>query len=132
MDSKQSPVNQTSASPDVPSFYSGSCPKSPGILRNMCFCYDVSNETFRALTLWHCDNSLTVALEMSKTLLRPMEYLMELWPCPSKFSNGSKFIRKLLTSPLRPTKGLLSIARQDRRCLSCRRSLSPWSHLRWP
>ncbi|TCD70530.1 hypothetical protein EIP91_002876 [Steccherinum ochraceum] len=35
----------------------------------------------RALTLWSCDNSLIVALDVSKTLMGPIEFLMSLWPC---------------------------------------------------
>lgn len=38
----------------------------------------------RALTLWTCDHSLTVALEMSKTLLGPIQFLMSCWPCLGK------------------------------------------------
>lgn len=36
---------------------------------------------FRALLLWSCDQTLTVALEVSKALLGPIEYLMSMWPC---------------------------------------------------
>jgi hypothetical protein len=39
----------------------------------------------RALTLWACDNTLTIALEVSKALMAHVEYLMSLWPCNSKF-----------------------------------------------
>ena len=42
----------------------------------------------RALTLWTCDHSLIVALEMSKTLLGPIQYLMSLWPCLGELSAG--------------------------------------------
>lgn len=40
----------------------------------------------RALTLWECDNSLVTALEVSKNLLPPIDYLTALWPCPGQFS----------------------------------------------
>lgn len=35
----------------------------------------------RALTLWEADNSLTVALDNCKALLRPIDYLTSIWPC---------------------------------------------------
>ncbi|KAJ7176007.1 hypothetical protein C8R46DRAFT_1080390 [Mycena filopes] len=35
----------------------------------------------RALTLFHCDNSMTVALEVCSNLLAPIDYLTALWPC---------------------------------------------------
>ena len=35
----------------------------------------------RALTLWACDNTLTIALDVSKAMMAPVEYLMSLFPC---------------------------------------------------
>ncbi|KAJ7147121.1 hypothetical protein C8R43DRAFT_890324 [Mycena crocata] len=35
----------------------------------------------RALTLWHCDNSMTLALDVCKNFLAPLDYLTALWPC---------------------------------------------------
>ncbi|KAF8172009.1 hypothetical protein K438DRAFT_1729122 [Mycena galopus ATCC 62051] len=35
----------------------------------------------RALTLWQCDNSMTIALDVCKTFLPPIDYLTALWPC---------------------------------------------------
>ncbi|KAJ7442636.1 hypothetical protein FB451DRAFT_1057345 [Mycena latifolia] len=35
----------------------------------------------RGLTLWECDNSMTVALDVCKNLLAPIDYLTALWPC---------------------------------------------------
>ncbi|KAJ7108623.1 hypothetical protein C8R44DRAFT_636323 [Mycena epipterygia] len=35
----------------------------------------------RGLTLWQYDNSLTVALDVCKNLLAPIDYLTALWPC---------------------------------------------------
>lgn len=42
------------------------------------------SQFLRALLLWSCDRSLTVALEVSKALLGPIEYLMSMWPCPGE------------------------------------------------
>ncbi len=36
----------------------------------------------RALSLWSYDRTLSVALDVAKTLSKPVEYLMTLWPCP--------------------------------------------------
>ncbi|KAJ6621869.1 hypothetical protein B0H10DRAFT_2016158 [Mycena sp. CBHHK59/15] len=35
----------------------------------------------RGLMLWHCDNSMIVALDVCKNLLAPIDYLTALWPC---------------------------------------------------
>ncbi|KAJ6585157.1 hypothetical protein B0H19DRAFT_1108565 [Mycena capillaripes] len=35
----------------------------------------------RGLTLWQCDNSMTIALDVCKNLLAPIDYLTALWPC---------------------------------------------------
>ena len=42
--------------------------------------------THRALTLWECDNTLTVALDVCKAFLSPIEYLTALWPCTGMFT----------------------------------------------
>ncbi|KAI0781970.1 hypothetical protein C8Q75DRAFT_795994 [Abortiporus biennis] len=52
--------------------------------RRSFFVFWFMSQVSRALTLWTCDRSLTVALEMSKTLVGPIEYLMSLWPCPEQ------------------------------------------------
>jgi len=39
-------------------------------------------QIFRALTLWQHDNSLTIALEVCKAFLEPIEYLTSLYPGP--------------------------------------------------
>ncbi|KAK7690029.1 hypothetical protein QCA50_006673 [Cerrena zonata] len=54
------------------------------LTRRSFFLFWFMSQISRALTLWHCDNSLTIALEMSKTLLQPIEFLMALWPCPNQ------------------------------------------------
>lgn len=45
-------------------------------------CFSLPLTFRRALLLWSCDHSLTVALDVSKALLGPIEYLMSMWPCP--------------------------------------------------
>jgi hypothetical protein len=35
-----------------------------------------------ALSLWQCDNTLVVALDVCKALLPAIDYLTALWPCP--------------------------------------------------
>ncbi|KAG1751227.1 hypothetical protein EDB19DRAFT_1628599 [Suillus lakei] len=35
----------------------------------------------RALTLWDCDNTLTVALDVCMAFFKPIDYLNALWPC---------------------------------------------------
>ncbi|KAJ7189857.1 hypothetical protein GGX14DRAFT_484326 [Mycena pura] len=40
----------------------------------------------RGLTLWHYDKTLTIALDVCKNLLAPIDYLSALWPCA-----GNKF-----------------------------------------
>ncbi|KAJ6525304.1 hypothetical protein DFH09DRAFT_936753 [Mycena vulgaris] len=41
----------------------------------------MAQQIHRGLTLWHCDNSMTVALEVCKNFLAPIDYLTALWPC---------------------------------------------------
>ncbi|KAI0272685.1 hypothetical protein BC834DRAFT_930033 [Gloeopeniophorella convolvens] len=38
----------------------------------------------RALTLWQLDNSLTVALDVCKAFLEPIEFLTSIYPCPEQ------------------------------------------------
>jgi len=45
------------------------------------FVFWFMSQISRALTLWGYDQTLVVALELSKNLLAPIEYLMALWPC---------------------------------------------------
>jgi hypothetical protein len=55
---------------------------------NLChrpfFVFWFMGQISRALTLWESDNSLTTALEVSKNLLPPIDYLTALWPCPEQ------------------------------------------------
>ncbi|KAI0086526.1 hypothetical protein BDY19DRAFT_348662 [Irpex rosettiformis] len=49
--------------------------------RRPFFVFWFMSQVSRALLLWSCDNSLTVALDVSKALIAPIEYLMSIWPC---------------------------------------------------
>ncbi|KAF8527466.1 hypothetical protein BU17DRAFT_81636 [Hysterangium stoloniferum] len=40
----------------------------------------------RSLSLWRCDNSLIIALEVCRAFFPPMDYLSCLWPCPAQRS----------------------------------------------
>lgn len=51
------------------------------ISRRPFFVFWFMSQISRALTLWRYDQTLVVALELSKNLLAPIEYLMSLWPC---------------------------------------------------
>jgi hypothetical protein len=44
----------------------------------LAFCY--MSQIHRALSLWECDNTLTIALEVCKALIRGIDYLTALWP----------------------------------------------------
>ncbi|KAJ7644009.1 hypothetical protein FB45DRAFT_736166 [Roridomyces roridus] len=35
----------------------------------------------RGITLWQCDNTMSIALDVCKKLLAPIDYLTALWPC---------------------------------------------------
>ncbi|KAJ7505151.1 hypothetical protein B0H11DRAFT_1708267 [Mycena galericulata] len=39
------------------------------------------SQVSRGLTLWQCDNDMTVALDVCKNLLAPIDYLTAMWPC---------------------------------------------------
>ncbi|KAI0345770.1 hypothetical protein BDW22DRAFT_911768 [Trametopsis cervina] len=49
--------------------------------RRPFFVFWFMSQVSRALLLWSCDNTLTIALEVSKSLIGPIEYLMSMWPC---------------------------------------------------
>jgi len=51
------------------------------IVHRPFFVFWFMGQMSRALTLWNCDNTLVVALDVSKTMMAPVEYLMSLWPC---------------------------------------------------
>ncbi|KAH8104576.1 hypothetical protein BXZ70DRAFT_921504 [Cristinia sonorae] len=46
----------------------------------------------RALTLWSCDQTLIIALDVAKTLMSPIEFLMALWPCREQRQRYSDMI----------------------------------------
>ncbi|KIP08090.1 hypothetical protein PHLGIDRAFT_29730 [Phlebiopsis gigantea 11061_1 CR5-6] len=51
------------------------------LARRPFFGFWFMSQVSRALLLWSCDRSLTVALEVAKALLDPIEYLSSMWPC---------------------------------------------------
>jgi hypothetical protein len=64
----------------------------------LCFTSLICNRN-RALSLWERDNSLTLALDVGTSLLKPIDYLSALWPCPGKSSShcsGSALSRRAL------------------------------------
>ncbi|KAF9013400.1 hypothetical protein BDQ17DRAFT_1231610 [Cyathus striatus] len=54
----------------------------------------------RALSLWHCDNTLIVALDVCKAFLAPVDYLSGLWPCREQRRRYS-LLREQLTNACR-------------------------------
>ncbi|KZP33462.1 hypothetical protein FIBSPDRAFT_773133 [Athelia psychrophila] len=67
----------------------------------------------RALSLWDLDRTLTVALEVSKTLLAPIDQLSAIWPCPAQRLRYSELRQQLDQAclcaglPLPPPQNLL-------------------------
>ncbi|RDX53272.1 hypothetical protein OH76DRAFT_1343377 [Lentinus brumalis] len=65
----------------------------------------------RALSLWSYDRTLSVALDVAKTLSKPVEYLMTLWPCPEQRRRWDDLRERLNSScyaasvPLLPANG---------------------------
>ncbi|KAG8214553.1 hypothetical protein J3R82DRAFT_9614 [Butyriboletus roseoflavus] len=45
------------------------------------FAFWFMSQINRALSLWECDNSLTLALDVGTALFGPIDYLSALWPC---------------------------------------------------
>ncbi|KAH6912789.1 hypothetical protein BKA70DRAFT_1097562 [Coprinopsis sp. MPI-PUGE-AT-0042] len=54
------------------------------LARRPFFVFWFMGQISRSLSLWHCDNSLTLALDACKSLLPPTEYLTALWPCTAE------------------------------------------------
>ncbi|KAJ7301656.1 hypothetical protein DFH08DRAFT_906612 [Mycena albidolilacea] len=54
---------------------------SNNLSRRPFFVFWFMGQVSRGLTLWQCDNSMTIALDVCKTLLAPIDYLTALWPC---------------------------------------------------
>ncbi|KAG8747602.1 hypothetical protein FRC10_000144 [Ceratobasidium sp. 414] len=44
------------------------------------------SQVSRCLSLWQCDQSLFIALEVARAFLPPIDYLTCLWPCPAQRS----------------------------------------------
>ncbi|KAI5121039.1 hypothetical protein M0805_008615 [Coniferiporia weirii] len=51
------------------------------LLKRPFFVFWFMGHIARCLQIWKLDTSLTLALELSKSFLRPIEYLTALWPC---------------------------------------------------
>ncbi|KAE9405655.1 hypothetical protein BT96DRAFT_915878 [Gymnopus androsaceus JB14] len=51
------------------------------LARRPFFVFWFMSQVLRALRLWHCDNSLTIALDVCKAFLPAIDYLNALWPC---------------------------------------------------
>lgn len=45
------------------------------------FIFWFMSQISRALTLWDCDNTLTLALDVCTAFFKPVDYLNALWPC---------------------------------------------------
>ncbi|KAJ6508538.1 hypothetical protein C8R45DRAFT_967748 [Mycena sanguinolenta] len=54
---------------------------SNNLSRRPFFVFWFMGQVSRGLTLWQCDNTMTIALDVCKTLLAPIDYLTALWPC---------------------------------------------------
>ncbi|KAK7048512.1 Zn(2)-C6 fungal-type domain-containing protein [Favolaschia claudopus] len=49
--------------------------------RRPFFIFWFMGQVSRCLSLWQCDKSMSIALEVGKSLLAPIDYLASLWPC---------------------------------------------------
>lgn len=56
-----------------------------GLTQRPFFVFWFMSQINRALSLWASDRSLTVALDVSKALLAPIDHLTALWPCPGDY-----------------------------------------------
>lgn len=54
------------------------------LARRPFFVFWFMGQIYRALSLWQCDNTLLVALDVCKALLPAIDYLTALWPCPEQ------------------------------------------------
>ncbi|KAI0643017.1 hypothetical protein C8Q79DRAFT_981220 [Trametes meyenii] len=55
----------------------------------------------RALVLWENDPTLILALDAAKLFVQPLEYLMQLWPCPGQREEWQTMRYKLVESCLK-------------------------------
>ncbi|KAI0070393.1 hypothetical protein K474DRAFT_816565 [Panus rudis PR-1116 ss-1] len=84
--------------------------------RRPFFIFWFMSQMSRALTLWTCDRSLTIALDLCKTLMQPIEYLMSLWPCAEQRRRYQELREGLINAchvaghpPPRPPSSSLSV-----------------------
>ncbi|KAF9241190.1 hypothetical protein BU15DRAFT_87399 [Melanogaster broomeanus] len=54
------------------------------LLHRPFFAFWFMSQISRALSLWECDNSLTLALDVCIAFFKPIDYLTVLWPCPEQ------------------------------------------------
>jgi len=54
------------------------------LARRPFFVFWFMGQIHRALSLWQCDKTLTVALDVCKALIPAIDYLTALWPCPEQ------------------------------------------------
>jgi hypothetical protein len=66
--------------------------------------YHAAIPPFSALTLWQHDNSLTIALEVCKAFLEPIEYLTSLYPGPGAWPRVSAVFLHSYTQLVRSTR----------------------------
>ncbi|KAH7911716.1 hypothetical protein BJ138DRAFT_1006003 [Hygrophoropsis aurantiaca] len=60
------------------------------------FIFWFMSQISRALILWDCDNSLTLALDVCIALFKPVDYLSALWPCPEQRMRSKKLREQLI------------------------------------
>lgn len=51
------------------------------LMQRPFFIFWFMSQISRALTLWDCDNTLTLALDVCTAFFKPVDYLNALWPC---------------------------------------------------
>ncbi|KAF8237173.1 hypothetical protein L208DRAFT_1248652 [Tricholoma matsutake] len=54
------------------------------LARRPFFVFWFMSQISRALSLWECENTLIVAIDVCKALLPALDYLTALWPCPEQ------------------------------------------------
>jgi len=54
------------------------------LARRPFFVFWFMGQIHRALSLWQCDETLTIALDVCKALIPAIDYLTALWPCPEQ------------------------------------------------
>ncbi|KAJ7069638.1 hypothetical protein C8F01DRAFT_1113449 [Mycena amicta] len=69
--------------------------ESNNLSRRPFYVFWFQAQVSRCLTLWHTDNSLTVALDVCKNLLPPLDFLTALWPCSEQRRRYDKIRERL-------------------------------------